>query len=91
MGNNVQMLFSSILPVLGLIQGGKLKPIALAADKRSPLLPNVPTFAEGGIDYKSSTWFGLLAPAKTPAAIQPVSFFPDMLMSLNPIASLRCE
>jgi tripartite-type tricarboxylate transporter receptor subunit TctC len=69
MGNNVQMLFSSILPVLGLIQGGKLKPIALAADKRSPLLPNVPTFAEGGIDYKSSTWFGLLAPAKTPAAI----------------------
>lgn len=69
MGNNVQMLFSSVLPVLGLVQGGKLKPIALAADKRSPLLPDVPTFAEGGIDYKFSTWFGLLAPAKTPDAI----------------------
>ena len=66
MGNNVQMLFSSVLPVLGLIQGGKLKPIAIAADKRSPLLPDVPTFAEGGVDYKFSTWFGLLAPAKTP-------------------------
>ncbi len=69
MGNNVQMLFSSVLPVLGLIQGGKLKPIAIAADKRSPLLPNVPTFAEGGVDYKFSTWFGLLAPAKTPEAV----------------------
>jgi tripartite-type tricarboxylate transporter receptor subunit TctC len=69
MANNVQMLFSSVLPVLGLIQGGKLKPIAIAADKRSPLLPNVPTFAEGGVDYKFSTWFGLLAPAKTPESV----------------------
>src|SRR5437868_8553750 len=69
MGNNVQMLFSSILPVLGLIRGGQLKPIAIAADKRSPLLPDVPTFAEGGVDYKTGTWFGLLAPAKTPKPI----------------------
>ena len=68
-GNNVQMLFSSVLPVLGLVKGGQLKPIAIAADKRSPLLPDVPTFAEGGVDYKFSTWFGLLAPAKTPADI----------------------
>ena len=69
MGNNVQMLFSSILPVLGLVKGGQLRPIAIAADKRSPLLPDVPTFAEGGLDYRSSTWFGLLAPARTPDAI----------------------
>jgi tripartite-type tricarboxylate transporter receptor subunit TctC len=69
MGNNVQMLFSSVLPVLGLIRGGQLKAIAIAADKRSPLLPDVPTFAEGGVDYKTGTWFGLLAPAKTPKPI----------------------
>ena len=49
--------------------GGQLKPIAIAADKRSPLLPDVPTFAEGGVDYKFGTWFGLLAPAKTPSRI----------------------
>jgi tripartite-type tricarboxylate transporter receptor subunit TctC len=66
MGNNVQMLFSSILPVLGLVRGGQLKPIALAATRRSELLPDVPTFAEAGLDYQASTWFGLLAPAKTP-------------------------
>ena len=49
MGNSVQMLFSSILPVLGLVRGGQLKAIALASDKRSPLLPDVPTFAESEI------------------------------------------
>jgi tripartite-type tricarboxylate transporter receptor subunit TctC len=69
MGNSVQMLFSSILPVLGLVRGGQLKAIALASDKRSPLLPDVPTFAESGVDYKNGTWFGLLVPAKTPKPI----------------------
>ena len=69
MGNSVQMLFSSILPVLGLVRGGQLKAIALASDKRSPLLPDVPTFAESGVDYKTGTWFGLLVPAKTPKPI----------------------
>jgi tripartite-type tricarboxylate transporter receptor subunit TctC len=68
-GNQVQMLFASVLPVLSLIRNGNLKPIAIAADKRSPLLPNVPTFKEGGLDYQTGTWFGLLAPAKTPQAI----------------------
>src|SRR5262249_38961752 len=43
MGNSVQMLFSSVLPVLGAVKGGKLKAIAIASDKRSPLLPDVPT------------------------------------------------
>ena len=52
MGNNVQMLFSSVLPVLGLVRGGQLKPIAIASDRRSPLLPDVPTFAESGVDYQ---------------------------------------
>jgi tripartite-type tricarboxylate transporter receptor subunit TctC len=69
MGNNVQMLFSSVLPVLGLVKGGQLKPLAIASDKRWGPLPDVPTFAEGGVDYKFSTWFGLLAPAKTSANI----------------------
>jgi tripartite-type tricarboxylate transporter receptor subunit TctC len=69
MGNTVQMLFASVLPVLGLIRGGKLKGIAIASDRRSPLLPNVPTFQEGGLDYRTGTWFGLLAPARTPEGI----------------------
>jgi tripartite-type tricarboxylate transporter receptor subunit TctC len=69
MTNQVQALFASVLPVLGMVRGEKLKPIAIAAGHRSALLPDVPTFAESGLDYRTGTWFGLLAPAQTPAAI----------------------
>src|SRR5262245_51663405 len=69
MTNQVQALFSSVLPVLGMITSGKLRPIAIASSRRSELLPDVPTFAEGGLDYQTGTWFGLLAPAKTPQPI----------------------
>jgi len=51
------------------VRGDKLKPIAIAADRRSELLPNVPTFLEQGLDYRTGTWFGLLAPTKTPPEV----------------------
>jgi tripartite-type tricarboxylate transporter receptor subunit TctC len=69
MTNQVQALFASVLPVLGMVRGEKLRAIAIAAEHRSALLPDVPTFAESGLDYRTGTWFGLLAPARTPAAI----------------------
>jgi tripartite-type tricarboxylate transporter receptor subunit TctC len=69
MTGQVQALFSSILPVLGMIRGGTLKAIALASDRRFELLPDVPTFRESGLDYRTGTWFGLLAPARTPPEI----------------------
>jgi tripartite-type tricarboxylate transporter receptor subunit TctC len=68
-GNTVQMLFSSVVPVLGMVRGGSLKAIAVASDGRLALLPEVPTFKESGVDYVTGTWFGILAPAKTPPAI----------------------
>jgi tripartite-type tricarboxylate transporter receptor subunit TctC len=68
-GNTVQMLFSSVVPVLGMVRGGSVKPIAVAAERRIALLPDVPTFKEGGVDYVTGTWFGILAPARTPAPI----------------------
>ena len=67
--NAVHMLFPSLLPVLGMVRGGTLKPIAVAAEQRLPLLPEVPTFRESGIDYRTGTWFGVLAPARTDAVI----------------------
>jgi tripartite-type tricarboxylate transporter receptor subunit TctC len=69
MTNQVEALFSSVLPVLGMLRGGTLKALAIASDQRSELLPTVPTFAESGLDYRTGTWFGLLAPAKTPPDI----------------------
>ena len=71
MTNQVQALFASVLPVLGMIRGGSLKAIAIASDHRSALLPGVPTFTESGSDYRTGTWFGLLAPAQTPPEIVP--------------------
>jgi tripartite-type tricarboxylate transporter receptor subunit TctC len=69
MSNQVQALFSSVVTVLGPLRGGNLKAIAIAADRRSELIPGVPTFAEQGLAYTTGTWYGLLAPAKTPGAI----------------------
>lgn len=66
---DVQMLLAGSLAVLPMIQSGNLKPLAIAAEARAAALPNVPTFREQGIDYLTGTWFGLLAPAKTPPAI----------------------
>lgn len=69
LAGEVQIVFSSQLPVLGYIKTGRMRAIGLAADKRSVALPDVPTFRESGIDYKTGTWWGVLVPAGTPSAI----------------------
>ena len=58
-------------PVIGLqhIQDGKLKALALAANKRLDLLKDVPTMTEQGYPVEAGYWFGLVAPAATPPAI----------------------
>jgi tripartite-type tricarboxylate transporter receptor subunit TctC len=54
---------------LGLLATGKIKPLAVTSPKRSPLLPDVPTFAEAGLPYPGFGWWGLAAPKGTPAPI----------------------
>ncbi len=52
------------------IKSGKLRPLAVTSDKRSSSLPDVPTIAESGYKgFDVSTWYGVLAPAGTPAPI----------------------
>ena len=69
-GGSVNLMFNSIPPVLQHIKAGRLRLIAVSSTKRSPQLPDVPTVSEAGVPgYESITWFGLLAPAKTPPAI----------------------
>jgi tripartite-type tricarboxylate transporter receptor subunit TctC len=66
----VNLGFKTALSAIPSMQAGKLKPLAVAADKRLPQIPNVPTMAEAGMpDFEVSSWNGLLAPAKTPPAI----------------------
>ena len=52
------------------VKGGRVRGLAVAGKERHPLLPEVPTFAEAGFpDYNMIYWFGLMAPAGTPAAV----------------------
>ena len=63
----VAMNFAIASSVLGQIAAGQVKPLAIAAEKRSDLLPDVPTMAEAGVpDFNTPLWFGLLAPKGTP-------------------------
>ena len=69
-GGSVNLMFNSIPPVLQHIKSGRLKLLGVSSAKRSPQLPDVPTVSEAGVPgYESITWFGLLAPAKTPKTI----------------------
>ncbi|VTY35431.1 Tripartite tricarboxylate transporter family receptor [Xylophilus ampelinus] len=69
-GGQVDMYMGSIPTLLSQIEGGKVRPLGVTMAKRSPVLPNVPTYAESGIKgvELASVW-GLMAPAGTPKAI----------------------
>jgi len=66
LGGQVDMSFDTITPVLPFIKEQRLKPLAVTTATRSPALPNVPTLRELGVNVDIGTWFGLLAPARTP-------------------------
>ncbi len=64
------VMVSSYATVAAHLRDGRLRPLALALNKRSPLLPNVPTVAESGLPKFSITpWAGMFAPARTPKAV----------------------
>ena len=66
----VSMTFASILSSLPQVKSGKLKALAVTGAKRSPAAPDMPTMIEAGVKgYESATWYGVLAPAKTPKDI----------------------
>ena len=67
---SIAMLFDSLASVQPHIRSGKVKPIALNAQQRSALLPEVPTFPEAGLSaFDRYTWFGMFAPAGTPKEV----------------------
>jgi tripartite-type tricarboxylate transporter receptor subunit TctC len=68
--NETQVLVEVMGTVLGQIRGGALNALAVTSKERFPGLPNVPTVAEAGLPgYDVTTWYALVFPAKTPAAI----------------------
>jgi tripartite-type tricarboxylate transporter receptor subunit TctC len=66
----VDMMFDGLGSSAAHIKGGRIRAIAVAADKRAPGFADVPTAAEGGVPtYKVATWYGLWAPKATPREI----------------------
>ncbi|CAN7403591.1 Bug family tripartite tricarboxylate transporter substrate binding protein [Massilia sp. LjRoot122] len=69
-GGHIPLMFDSTIAIMPHIKAGKVKPIAISSAKRSPLLPDVPTFAEAGLpQIESYAWYGFFAPAGTPKPV----------------------
>jgi len=69
LGNNSQVLVSSIAAASGQIKAGKLRALGVFAPTRSPALPDVPTMKEQGYDLEFYLWVGLFAPKGTPEPV----------------------
>ena len=69
LGNNSQVLASSIAAASGQQKAGKVRPLAYYGDKRWPAMPDVPTLKELGYDVEFYLWVGLFAPKGTPANV----------------------
>ncbi len=66
----VTMMFSTISPIVSLVREGKLRALAVTSARRSPTFPELPTIDEAGIrGFEATLWYGLTAPARTPATI----------------------
>ena len=66
----LQTVFATAPSVMGFVKSGRLRAIAVTSSKRSALMPELPTVAESGVPgYEASSWYGLLAPAKTPRPV----------------------
>jgi tripartite-type tricarboxylate transporter receptor subunit TctC len=69
-GGEVDFSFSNIPAAQPMLSSGKVRALGITSEKRSALLPELPTMIEGGLpDFITATWFGLLAPAGTPSNV----------------------
>jgi tripartite-type tricarboxylate transporter receptor subunit TctC len=70
LAGEVQLMFANLPPALPHVKAGRLKALAITSAKRSPFVPELPTVAESGFaDFEATSWFGVVAPAKTPRGI----------------------
>jgi tripartite-type tricarboxylate transporter receptor subunit TctC len=70
LGGEVSMMFSNVADIGSQIKAGKVRALAVTAQRRAATLPDVPTMAEAGLpDFVITSWFGLLVPAGTPAPV----------------------
>jgi tripartite-type tricarboxylate transporter receptor subunit TctC len=82
-GGQIQVMFTTVASAAALIEGGQLRALAVTSAERSPAFPQLPTVAEAGVPgYAAESWYGLFAPAGTPA---------DVIARLNKSAALAVQ
>ena len=82
-GGQIQVMFTTVASAASLIAGGQLRAVAVTSAERSPAFPQLPTVAEAGVPgYVVESWYGLFAPARTPA---------DVIDRLNRSAALAVQ
>ena len=70
MAGNVQMMFFTVSAALPLMSGGKVRCVAIASARRSPLAADIPTVGESGLPgFEATTWFGVMVPRGTPNTV----------------------
>ena len=89
-GGQVDMMFDAITTMSGLIHSGKVTGIATTGKARSPVLPNLPTLAEGGVPgYEAVLWLGLVAPKGTPPAV--VNRLNQLITGIDSTAAIKAS
>lgn len=95
LSGQIDMTFADVAIAAPQMKAGKVKTLVMASDSRSPLLPDVPTFAEAGLgQFALDAWFVLMVPSKTPpeivakidGAVQEIVTDPEMIAKLRTIS-----
>ena len=69
MAGEVDMMFNGLSAALPAVKSGKVRALAVGGDKRSALMPELPTVSESGFQFNTSGWYGVVAPKATPQNI----------------------
>jgi tripartite-type tricarboxylate transporter receptor subunit TctC len=90
LGGHIDLAFSSIAPILQNMKAGRLRGLAVSSARRSAQLPDIPTISESGVPgYEFTSWFGLVAPSKTPKQI--IARLNDALVKVVHTAQIRSQ
>jgi tripartite-type tricarboxylate transporter receptor subunit TctC len=69
LGGQVQLMFATMPAAMPHVKSGRLRAVAVTSARRSPAMPELPTIGETLKGYEAATWYGVLAPARTPRAV----------------------
>lgn len=87
LGGQVDCFFATASPLVGQVRQGQLRLLAITGNARNPAIPDVPTFKELGVNVPVTQWYGLVAPAGTPAPV--VKYLADHLGRALATAEVR--